>query len=77
MVYKKDHKQKFIIKRPEKWGGDIIYSNYEEIEKDYLSKQLHPQDLKNALAEEIIKLLDPVKKSFDLKQKLIKRAYPD
>jgi tyrosyl-tRNA synthetase len=76
MVYKQDNSEKFVIKRPEKWGGEIIYESYTALEKDYLSKQLHPQDLKKALAEELINLLEPVRNSFKGKDDIIKKAYP-
>ncbi|MDP3973872.1 MAG: tyrosine--tRNA ligase [Candidatus Daviesbacteria bacterium] len=53
------------IKRDEKWGGDLSYSNYEELEKDYADKNLHPQDLKSAVAEWLIKKLEPARKYFE------------
>ncbi len=54
---------KIIIKRPEKFGGTVEYASYEELEEDFVSKNLHPLDLKNAVAEEIINLLKPFKNS--------------
>ena len=45
------------IKREEKYGGDIKYTNYNELERDYLNGKLHPQDLKNAVAEFLIERL--------------------
>ncbi|MBI4037140.1 tyrosine--tRNA ligase [Candidatus Daviesbacteria bacterium] len=53
------------IKRDEKFGGDITYSSYEELEKDYTEKKLHPQDLKMAVAEWLIKKLEPARKYFE------------
>ncbi|MCK4521489.1 MAG: tyrosine--tRNA ligase [Nanoarchaeota archaeon] len=76
MVVKQDNKEKFTIKRPEKFGGDVSYSNYEDLEKDFKDKKLHPMDLKLALAEEIDKLLEPIRKEMKGKEKLIKGAYP-
>jgi tyrosyl-tRNA synthetase len=55
----------FVINRPEKWGGNLSYSSYEELEKDYASKALHPQDLKMAVAEWIIAKLEPVRNYFE------------
>lgn len=55
----------FTIKRDGKWGGDLTYASYENLEKDYVDKKLHPQDLKNALAEWLIEELDPVRKYFE------------
>ncbi len=54
----------FIIKRPEKFGGDLEFNNYEELEKEFLSG-LHPLDLKNSTAIYINKILEPVHKYFD------------
>jgi tyrosyl-tRNA synthetase len=56
---------KFIINRPEKWGGNLEYFSYEELEKDYASKNLHPQDLKMAVAEWIINKLEPARTYFE------------
>jgi tyrosyl-tRNA synthetase len=71
MVIKKDKGEKFLVERPEKFGGNKSYSTYDEIEKDFIEKKLHPMDLKNSLAKEISKLLEPIKKE---KAKLIKIA---
>ena len=76
MTLKEDKKEEFTIKRPEKFGGTIKYKTYKELEKDYKDKKLHPQDLKNALAEEIIKLTEPIRKEMKGQEKLIKEAYP-
>jgi len=77
MTLKKDRNEKFIIKRPEKFGGNIEFSTYEELEKAYVNKQLHPMDLKIAVAEEIDKMLGPIRKAMEGKEKLIKAAYPE
>ena len=58
---KKDKKEKFIIKRPEKFGGNIFYSSYEELERDFIDKKLHPLDLKNSLSKELNKLMSLVR----------------
>ena len=75
MTIKKDSKEKFIIKRDKKFGGNISYSNYEQIEKDFKEKKLHPLDLKNAVAEEIITLLKPIHKERKALEKLYNDAY--
>jgi tyrosyl-tRNA synthetase len=49
------------------------FSNYEDLEKAFLSKEIHPQDLKNNLAEKLIDILKPARK---IDKKLIKKAYP-
>jgi len=62
MVIKKDKKEKFVVERPEKYGGNLEYNDYEGIEGDFKKKKLHPLDLKNAIAKEIVRLLDRVDK---------------
>ncbi len=76
MIIKKDKGKDFVIKRDKKFGGNIVYKNYGTLEKDYVSKKLHPADLKVAVAEEIINLLKPMKKDFEKKLRLAKEAYP-
>jgi tyrosyl-tRNA synthetase len=74
-IIKEDKKEKFIIERPEKYGGNLEYSSYEEVKKDFVAKKLHPLDLKNAVATEINKLLRKFQENKELK-KLHKAAYP-
>lgn len=74
MVIKEDKKEKFVVKRPEKFGGDLEYNTYEEIQEDFVARKLHPLDLKNAVAEEINKLLFEIQKD-KLIHKLYKEAY--
>ncbi len=71
MVLKQDTKESFIVERPAKFGGNLTFKTYESIEKAFAKKELHPLDLKNALAKEINKLLAPFQKQ---KQKLEKAA---
>ena len=52
------------IKRDEKYGGEIQSKNYEELKKIYSSGKLHPLDLKNAVAEEIEKIISPIRRKF-------------
>jgi len=75
LVIKNDKKEKFIIKRDKKYGGDLEFKNYEEIEEKFLKKELHPLDLKLALAFEINRLLEPIRKKNVELNKLAKTAY--
>lgn len=74
-ILKKDKGEKFIVKRSKKYGGDLEYSSYEKIEKDFIEKKLHPLDLKNAVATEINKLLEKFQNNKNLK-KIHTIAYP-
>ena len=76
MILKQDKNEGFEIKRPEKFGGNVSYKTYEEIEADFVAKKLHPMDLKNALAGEVDRLCEPIRKAMKGKESLIKKAYP-
>ena len=52
------------ITRPEKWGGDLNFSSYEELEQMYLSEKLHPADLKSGVADALTIILNPVRAYF-------------
>ncbi len=75
MVLKKDNKKRFIVKRDEKYGGDLAYRDYGKIEKDFVDKKLHPLDLKIAVAEEINNLLKVFRKEREGLEKLSSLAY--
>lgn len=51
------------IVRPEKFGGNISYESYEDVEKDFTLNKLHPMDLKKAVASELEKIISPVRKN--------------
>ena len=53
------------IKRPEKFGGNLTIKSYEDLEKKFSAKEIHPQDLKVSVASELDKLLEPVREHFD------------
>jgi len=74
MTQKQDKGEEFIIERPEKWGGNLKFKTKEELHEAFL-KELHPQDLKNAVAKEINILLEPIRKKFIGKEHIIKEAY--
>ncbi len=74
---KEDKKEKFLIERSEKFGGNLEYSNYVELEKDFSEKKVHPLDLKNAVAKEISRLLLPIEKHRKELEKLRALGYPD
>uniref|UniRef100_A0A9J7ZWD0 Tyrosine--tRNA ligase n=1 Tax=Cyprinus carpio carpio TaxID=630221 RepID=A0A9J7ZWD0_CYPCA len=69
----------FVIKRDPKWGGDKVYTDYEEVEKDFAAEQIHPGDLKASVELALNKLLDPIRKKFETPElkKLTASAYPE
>ena len=56
--------EEFEIKRDEKYGGNLSFNSYEELEKVYLKKEIHPLDLKNSVSEYLIKIIGPIRKQF-------------
>jgi tyrosyl-tRNA synthetase len=55
-------KKEFVVERPAKYGGDVAYGSYEELERDYVEGRLHPLDLKLSVAREINEVIDPVRR---------------
>lgn len=54
-----------VIERPEKFGGDLEFASYAELEKEYLGGKLHAADLKNGVAAGLDALIAPVRKHFE------------
>ncbi|KAG4101155.1 hypothetical protein H8356DRAFT_1658270 [Neocallimastix lanati (nom. inval.)] len=71
-------KECFEITRPEKFGGNTLYETYEDLEKAFANKEIHPGDLKMSAANALNKLLDPIRKEFESpeRQELLNNAYP-
>lgn len=53
------------IERPEKFGGNLEFDSYEELEKEFSNKKLHPMDLKQSTADYLNKLIEPVRKKLE------------
>ncbi len=52
------------VERPEKFGGEISFSGYQELEESFAKGELHPMDLKQAAASYINELINPVREHF-------------
>ena len=66
------------IERPEKFGGNVSYDNFESLESDFAQKKLHPTDLKQAVGESLVKIVSPVREKLALSDELsnlIKNSY--
>ncbi|HYD03387.1 MAG TPA: tyrosine--tRNA ligase [Alphaproteobacteria bacterium] len=77
MTQKSDKGEEFVIERPEKWGGNLVFKTREDLRNAFVNKQLHPMDLKNGVAKEINLLLRPIRHKFKGKEHLIEEAYGD
>jgi len=49
------------IERPVKYGGDMNYKRYEDLERDYTGGQLHPLDVKTTAARYLNEILAPIR----------------
>lgn len=55
----------FIIERPQQYGGGRLeFWTFDELVKAYTEGKIHPLDLKNAVADEVVKYLEPIIKWF-------------
>ena len=70
----------FSIVREEKHGGSLHYASFKDMEEDFKEKKIHPKDLKMAVGNAIINLLEPIRKAYEENeewQRIEKLAYPD
>ena len=56
--------QNIVVDRPQKFGGPVILNSYENLERLFGEKQIHPLDIKTKAIELLDKLLQPVRKHF-------------
>jgi len=54
---------KIVIERPEKFGGNLEFTSYYELEESYLSGSLHPLDLKNGTAAALFQVVKPLQEA--------------
>jgi tyrosyl-tRNA synthetase len=66
-----------VVERPEEYGGDLTYGDYDALEADFLSGELHPADLKPAAAAAIDAVVDPVRERLLDRPDLLAEAYPE
>jgi len=53
------------IERPEKFGGNISFKTFAEMEKTFAEKKVHPMDLKSVLIKYLDQLIEPVRRHFE------------
>ena len=52
------------IKRDKKFGGNVKFKSYADLEKTYAEGKLHPLDLKKAVTEYLEKIIAPIRKNY-------------
>jgi len=66
------------VERPEKFGGNVSYANYNQLEKDFAEKKLHPGDLKQTVGNYLVKVVSPIREKLNLSEELndaIKKSF--
>ena len=58
------------VERPEKFGGDVEYASFGQLEADFAGKKLHPGDLKRAVGDYLVRIVSPVRDKLDLGEEL-------
>jgi|APSaa5957512535_1039671.scaffolds.fasta_scaffold05592_4 tyrosyl-tRNA synthetase len=56
--------KKFSIKRPEKFGGNVDFKDYLELEKAFAGKKIHPLDLKNSCGDYLSNICGEIRKEY-------------
>ncbi len=59
----------FQIKRPVKFGGNVTFNSYKELEEAYVNGDIHPLDLKKSTAFYINEMIKPVREHFEKNKK--------
>ncbi len=59
-----------VIERPEKFGGNVSYTTYHQLEKDFVEKKIHPSDLKFAAGKYVSDIIRPLREKLVLSQDL-------
>jgi tyrosyl-tRNA synthetase len=49
------------VERPEKFGGNVSYSDYSQLESAFAKKELHPTDLKQTVAKLLIPIVSKIR----------------
>lgn len=49
------------VERPEKFGGNVTYSEYSQLESEFAAGKLHPTDLKQTVGSYLVKIIAPIR----------------
>ncbi len=63
-----------VIERDEKYGGNREFDNYMQLDKMFSRKEIHPLDLKNAVAKYLNEVLEPVRQYFESKPENLEKV---
>ena len=60
----------FVVERPAKFGGNVTYTSYQDLEGDFAQKKLHPSDLKATVSKYVIDIIRPIREKIVLTEEL-------
>jgi tyrosyl-tRNA synthetase len=72
MIFRKFGSMK--VERPLKYGGPMEFHSYEELEKAFRQGELHPLDLKTAVAGYVDEMVKPIREHFE-KDKMARELF--
>ena len=58
-----------IIERPQKFGGNLIFTHYKNLEDSFRKGDIHPLDLKNSVATYMNEFIAPIREHFEKNRK--------
>jgi tyrosyl-tRNA synthetase len=62
--------KEIIVERPTKFGGNVTFTSYQQLEKEFAEKKLHPSDLKETVSRYIIEIIKPIRQKLVLSDDL-------
>lgn len=58
------------VERPEKFGGNVTYTSYQDLQEDFAQKKLHPSDLKATVSKYVTEIIRPIREKISLTPEL-------
>ncbi|MDC8453380.1 MAG: tyrosine--tRNA ligase, partial [Candidatus Nitrosotalea sp.] len=62
--------KEFSVERPDKFGGNVTYTSYQDLETDFAQKKLHPSDLKATVSKYVTDIIRPIREKIVLTEEL-------
>ncbi len=59
-----------VVERPAKFGGNVVYTSYQDLEADFAQKKLHPSDLKATVSKYVTNIIRPIREKIVLTEEL-------
>ena len=59
-----------VVERPDKFGGNVTYTSYQDLEGDFAQKKLHPSDLKATVSKYVTNIIRPIREKIVLTEEL-------